>query len=95
MLKLKEDCQTLQVTMFISVPRIFSRIVEGVKNKFANETGVKKCLIDCGVSSKLKNATENGTYDHSLYDSLIFSKVRESFGGKVRILATGSAPLSP
>lgn len=57
MLKLKEDCQTLQVTMFISVPRIYSRIVEGVKNKFANETGIKKCLIDCGVSTKLKNAT--------------------------------------
>lgn len=36
MLKLKEDCQAVEVTFFISVPRIFNRIVEGVKNKFAN-----------------------------------------------------------
>ena len=33
-LKLKEDCQIAQVTVFISVPRIFARIVESVKNKF-------------------------------------------------------------
>jgi hypothetical protein len=31
------------------VPRIFSRIVENVKSKFSNETGIKKYLIDCGV----------------------------------------------
>jgi long-subunit acyl-CoA synthetase (AMP-forming) len=26
-LKLKEDCQTLKVTIFLAVPRIYSRIV--------------------------------------------------------------------
>lgn len=27
MLKLKDDCQTIKVTIFIAVPRIYSRIV--------------------------------------------------------------------
>jgi long-chain acyl-CoA synthetase len=46
------------------------------------------------VDSKLTNAKENGNYSHLVYDSLVFSKVREGFGGNIRILGTGSAPLS-
>lgn len=52
-LKLKDDCQIIKPTIFLSVPRIFNRIVEGVKAKFDAETGIKKMLIDMGVTSKL------------------------------------------
>jgi long-chain acyl-CoA synthetase len=65
-----------------------------VKNKFAAEEGFKKWLIDSSVDSKMTNAKENGDYSHTLYDSLVFSKIREGFGGKIRSLGTGSAPLS-
>lgn len=54
---------------------------------------MKKCLIDCGINSKLQSAKEEGTCTHSFYDSIIFNKVKESFGGKIRILGSGSAPL--
>ena len=30
-----------------------------------------------------------------MYDKLIFSKVRETFGGNVRLIASGSAPINP
>lgn len=55
-LKLKDDCQVVKPTILLSVPRIYNRIVEGVKGKFAAETGFKKWLIDCGVENKLTNA---------------------------------------
>lgn len=29
-----------------------------------------------------------------IYDRLVFSKVREGFGGNIRMLGTGSAPIS-
>jgi long-chain acyl-CoA synthetase len=80
-LKLKEDCQAIKVTLFISVPRIYARIVEGVKSKFSNETGIKRCLIDSGVNSKMEKVKESGEYTHLFYDSVVFSKVREGFGG--------------
>ena len=38
---------------------------------------------------------ENGDYKNGFYDSVVFKKVREGFGGRVRIMASGSAPLSP
>jgi long-chain acyl-CoA synthetase len=94
-LKLKEDCQVIKPTIFISVPRLYNRIVEGVKGKFLNETGIKKWLIDKGVNSKLEALHETGEYTSSFYDSVVFSKVREGFGGNVRVMASGSAPLSP
>lgn len=49
MTKLKDDCSIVKPTILVSVPRIFNRIVEGTKAKFAAETGIKKCLIDCGI----------------------------------------------
>lgn len=38
---------------------------------------------------------KNGSYTSSFYDSLVFSKVRENFGGKIRIMISGSAPIKP
>jgi long-subunit acyl-CoA synthetase (AMP-forming) len=56
--------------VFISVPRIFSRIAENIRNKF--------------VEMKLPTFHHEG----------IFAKVRESFGGCIRLLGTGSAPIN-
>ena len=36
---------------------------------------------------------ENGEYTAGFYDSLVFSKVKEGFGGNVRLMVTGSAPI--
>lgn len=93
--KLKDDCLIIKPTLFISVPRIYNRIVQAVKDKFEKETGIKKYLIDWGVSTKLKSAQQEGTYTNVFYDNLIFKKVREGFGGRIRLMASGSAPLSP
>ena len=77
------------------MPRLYNRIVEAVKEKFAHESGIKKMLIDSAVNTKLDSLDKSGNYQNSIYDNLVFSKVREGFGGKVRILASGSAPLKP
>lgn len=39
---------------------------------------------------------ENGcTYTHSVYDTLVFNKMRALIGGRVKGMVTGSAPISP
>ena len=52
-------------------------------------------LIDKGVNTKLNNLQQNGNYQSSFYDKVVFSKVKEGFGGRVRMMGSGSAPLSP
>lgn len=34
-----------------------------------------------------------GEYDNIVFDSLVFSKVKEGFGGRIRMMITGSAPI--
>ena len=77
------------------MPRLYNKIVDAVKTKFEAETGIKKWLINKAVASKLENIQESGDYKSGFYDSVVFSKVREGFGGRVRSMASGSAPLSP
>ena len=36
-----------------------------------------------------------GVYKEPLLDKFIFSRIRQRLGGKVRIMATGSAPINP
>ena len=55
-LKIKDDCLVATPTIFISVPRIYNRIAEALQERFRKETGLKKCLIDSALDSKMKNA---------------------------------------
>ena len=36
---------------------------------------------------------KSGKFTSGFYDSVVFSKVRESFGGNIRLMLTGSAPI--
>lgn len=40
----------------------------------------------------LKNG---GHVNHRVWDNLVFKKTREAFGGRMRIMISGSAPMSP
>jgi long-chain acyl-CoA synthetase len=53
MLKLKDDFQIIRPTIFLSVPRLYNRLVQVIKQKFEAEKGMKKWLINRGVNSKL------------------------------------------
>jgi hypothetical protein len=54
---------------------------------------MKKSLIDKAVSNKLQNLQDKCVYTHSIYDSLVFNKTRDIFGGRVRFMTTASAPI--
>ena len=94
LLKVKDDIAFLRPTIMVGVPRLYNRIVDGIKTKFGETTGVARCMIGYGLSSKLDAVRKDGTYTHGLYDKLIFSKVKEALGGRVRMMASGGAPLS-
>lgn len=92
-LKFKDDVAFIKPTIFVAVPRLYNRIVENVEKTFGEATGIKGCLINNGVSSKLESLRETGDFNAGFYDSMVFSKVKEKFGGRIRIMVTGSAPI--
>jgi len=93
--RIKEDLEALRPTFFISVPRLFGRFYDKMQEGLGKLTGFKKSLADKAVHTKLENLTKEGKLNHGLYDSLVFKKMKEALGGRVRLMLSGSAPIEP
>lgn len=91
--KLKDDLAILKPTIFVSVPRLFNKFHDTIKSKLNELTGCKSSLARRAVSVKLANV-DSGKYTHTVYDSLVFGKMKGVLGGKVEAMLSGSAPLS-
>ncbi|KAL5704967.1 long-chain-fatty-acid--CoA ligase [Ranunculus cassubicifolius] len=93
---LMEDLQLLKPTMFCGVPRIFDRIYTGTQEKISSGGGLKKILYQYAYSYKLKNLEAGLRQDEAapLFDKLVFNKIKQVLGGRVRIIISGAAPLS-
>ena len=55
---------------------------------------MKKWLVDTAVSSKLYYLKNDQGFYHSVYDAIVFSKIKQLLGGNVRFMVTGSAPIA-
>lgn len=90
---LMEDLPILKPTVFVTVPRILVNFHQKVMDTFGKLTGCKKSTADSGIKTKRENYEKNLEIKHWYYDALVFGKIRDKFGGKVRCIITGSAPL--
>uniref|UniRef100_A0A4W2C1F3 Long-chain-fatty-acid--CoA ligase n=1 Tax=Bos indicus x Bos taurus TaxID=30522 RepID=A0A4W2C1F3_BOBOX len=90
---LPDDMRTLKPTLFPTVPRLLNKVYDKVQNEA--KTPLKKFLLNLAVASKFREVKRGIIRRDSLWDKLIFGKIQESLGGKVRLLITGAAPISP
>ena len=85
-------------TVFVGVPRVYEKIRQEVERRAA-ESAVKKRLLKFAVrmGSKHRDAVYGGARPSSrlwkLASKLVYSKVQEAFGGRVRVFVSGGAPL--
>lgn len=93
--KIKDDLALVRPTVFVSVPRLFSRFYDVIKKKFDDLQGYTKSAVQYGLNKKLNNTATNGGYTHKVYDPLFFNKTKAALGGRVRLMISGSAPLLP
>jgi len=93
-LKLTDDIAILQPTVFPSVPRLYNKIYGKIQDKFKVATVVKGWLVNKAVDSKLWYFRNGEGLYHKIYDALVFKKVKAILGGNVRLMITGSAPIS-
>ncbi|KAJ3118619.1 Long chain acyl-CoA synthetase 7 peroxisomal [Nowakowskiella sp. JEL0407] len=92
-LKLLDDVAELKPTVFASVPRLFNRIYDRILQGVSAKGGVAKMLFDTAYAAKKRNLA-NGYVTHVLWDRLVFGAVRARLGGRVKVIVSGSAPLS-
>ncbi|XP_066094744.1 long-chain-fatty-acid--CoA ligase 5 isoform X1 [Saccopteryx bilineata] len=89
---LPDDMKTLKPTMFPVVPRLLNRIYDKVQNEA--KTPLSKFLLNLAISSKFSEVKRGIIRRDSIWDRLIFRKIQDNLGGKVRIMVTGAAPIS-
>ncbi|XP_048837646.1 long-chain-fatty-acid--CoA ligase 3a isoform X1 [Brienomyrus brachyistius] len=89
----KGDTSVLQPTLMVAVPEIMDRIYKNVMTKVEEMSGIQRSLFILAYNYKMEQISKG--YSTPLCDRLVFRKVRSLLGGKVRILLSGGAPLSP
>jgi long-chain acyl-CoA synthetase len=90
-------------TVLPSVPRIYEKVHTAVTSTFAEATGVKRRLVDwaLAVGRRASELREQGrrvpralAIQVALADRLVFSKVKDRLGGRLRTPISGGAPLA-
>ncbi|XVF31331.1 hypothetical protein REPUB_Repub16aG0136400 [Reevesia pubescens] len=92
-LKLMDDLAALRPTIFCSVPRLYNRIYAGITNAVKTSGALKERLFRSAYNAK-KQAIMNGRKASPIWDRLVFNKIREKLGGRVRFMVSGASPLS-
>ena len=93
------DLAEFRPTFLLAVPRVFEKIFNGSRQK-AIEGGrgpifVRAAAVAIAYSEAL-DAGGAGLWlraQHALFDRLVYSKLRDAMGGKVRWAVSGGAPL--
>ena len=102
-LRVAEAMLQVRPTVLPSVPRVFEKVHSAVQARFDEATGVKRRLVDWAlpVGRRVSRLRADGepvptglALRHRIADRLVFSKVRDRLGGRLRLPISGGAPLA-
>ena len=101
--KIIENLAVVRPTFMGAAPRIFEKAHGRIVTMQASEGGVKEKLFNQAFKvglqvDRLKREGKPVPFlldkQHALFDKLVFSKIRERFGGRVRFFISGAAALN-
>ncbi len=100
---LVEDVTALKPTLMIAVPRVFEKIYSRIMSQTNQYGSLKRSLFSWAVrvgEARYRLLSRNEVVPprlqrlSRLYDRLIFRKVRQVLGGRLRYVIAGGAPLA-
>ncbi|KAJ2650016.1 medium-chain fatty acid-CoA ligase faa2 [Coemansia sp. RSA 1250] len=91
--KIVDDIGELKPSVLVGVPRIFNRIHDQVWAQVKAKSWLAKSLFSYAYGVKCENLKQN-VNEHWLWDRAVFRAVRQRFGGRLRLVISGSAPIS-
>ena len=98
--RLRDNLKEVSPDIFCAVPRVLEKTYATILRKGRNLKGLKKLIFFRALY--LAHRYEFKFLSRPIYrarlklaDALVFSKWRQAFGGKLRIIVSGGAPLHP
>lgn len=101
--KIVGNAAEVKPTFMAAAPRIFEKAHARIVTMQQQQGGIKAKLFDraFGVGLDVDRRKRAGQpvsvatrLQHKLFDRLVFNKVRQVFGGRIRFFVSGSAPLN-
>ena len=98
-----EDLAAVRPEIMVSVPRLYEKFYARVLAKVEEDGGLKKAIFGwaLGVGREASRCRQQGgeprgflALKNGIADRLVFRKIRERMGGRLRFFVSGGAPLS-
>lgn len=96
---LAEEFPLAQPTVIAAVPRIFEKVYEGARRK-AHDEGkgriferAAQVAIDWSTARTAGRVPIRLSVQHTVFDRLVYGKIRGAFGGRLRFAFSGGGPL--
>lgn len=101
--KILDNLADVRPTFMAAAPRVFEKVYARIQGMIAEQGGAKKRIFDWAIrlgvkASQLREAGITPSrvlaIQLKLADKLVFSTIRERFGGRLRFFVSAAAPLS-
>jgi len=100
--KIIDNLSEVKPTLLFSVPRIFNRIYDRLQKQTAEGPALRRKIFESAIANsayRKKLAEEKRTsgfadFKQRIFDKVVFTKVRDRFGGRLRYAFSGGAAIS-
>jgi long-chain acyl-CoA synthetase len=100
--KIADNIKEVHPTVVISVPRLFEKMIAKIKEKVSYAPAARQKLfywaLDVGERSTNKNNPDRNSIalkiQYAIAKALVYKKLHQAFGGKIRFFVSGGAALS-
>lgn len=91
-----DDIKEVRPTLLIGVPRFYEKFYDKVNNTIESGSFLKRKLFNWAMNVGQKSAKEKNrsSIQFKLAKKLVFDKLQEKLGGRLRFAVSGGAPLS-
>ena len=98
-----DDMRATSPTVMLGVPRFFEKLYSRIQENFQSQKGIKRKLIRWALGIGLRRSEKICRGDpvpaalkaqYALASRLVFNKLLQKLGGKLRFFVSGGAPLS-